>query len=129
MCINQNNTQLYTITSKNNLIIFELQTFKIIKEMEPEKIILQDLILSKKENQILAATDIGCIILYDSKNLTKLITLNGHSDKVNILQLSKDGKIFLSAGIDKTIIAWDAEKYEILFELKGHINSINTLII
>ncbi len=67
-------------------------------------------------------------------NENKLIkTLDGHGifsrsffDEVGItsLDLSKDGTLLLSGGMDRNVVIWDAETGEKVFVLEGHLDAI-----
>jgi WD40 repeat protein len=55
--------------------------------------------------------------------------LMGHSDKVNSVAFSPDGKLLASASSDKTIILWNAETGQPVGQpLAGHTNSINSVV-
>ena len=49
----------------------------------------------------------GEIVLWDLMKGDKLITLNGHTEKVEMLAFSPDGKTLVSTGQDGTILLWD----------------------
>jgi WD40 repeat protein len=56
-------------------------------------------------------------------------TLNGHSNAVSALVLSKDGKIFASGSHDNTIKLWQFETGQALLTLKGHTSFVRSLAI
>ncbi|MCU0537316.1 MAG: DnaJ domain-containing protein [Hydrococcus sp. Prado102] len=54
-------------------------------------------------------------------------TLMGHTHSVNAIAISKDGKLFASAGRDRTIKLWQLSTEQALFTLKGHSDSIRCI--
>ena len=49
----------------------------------------------------------GEIVLWDLMKGDKLTTLNGHTEKVEMLAFSPDGQTLVSTGQDGTILLWD----------------------
>ncbi|KAI3567766.1 hypothetical protein IWW34DRAFT_874750 [Fusarium oxysporum f. sp. albedinis] len=57
-----------------------------------------------------------------------LLTLEGHSDRVNSVVFSHDSRRVASASGDETIRIWNAEMGECERELKGHSNEVNSVV-
>ncbi|MCI0641914.1 MAG: protein kinase [Gemmataceae bacterium] len=62
----------------------------------------------------------GEIKLWDPATGTLLATLKGHSNSINALAFSLDGKFLASASSDKTVRVWDGESGKELATLAGH---------
>lgn len=54
-------------------------------------------------------------------------TLSGHSDKVNAVSLSPDGKFLASGSNDKSVIIWDLTAGTQLKKLTGHVWKVNSV--
>jgi len=56
-----------------------------------------------------------------------LSTLNSHSDRVNKVSFSPDGKIIASASYDKTVKLWKSADGTLFKTLEGHTNQVNSV--
>ena len=56
-----------------------------------------------------------------------LQTLEGHSDGVNLVAFSPDGKQVVSGSSDKTVRLWDAAIGVAVQTLEGHLDSVNSV--
>ncbi|MFM8004508.1 MAG: WD40 repeat domain-containing protein, partial [Dolichospermum sp.] len=56
-------------------------------------------------------------------------TIEGHSDSVDAIALTPDGKTVIAGSGDGTIKVWDLETGEIEFTLEGHNNSVNAIAV
>lgn len=58
---------------------------------------------------------------------TVLRSLSGHTDAVNSVELSPDGKMLASGSNDKTVIIWDLATGKALKVLKGHVWKVTSV--
>jgi WD40 repeat protein len=78
-------------------------------------------------NLIISATDQPQIKLWRSNSLED--TLTGHSERVNALAISHNGKILASSSRDKTIKIWDLDTKTCLAILPGDSGTVTDLVI
>ncbi len=72
--------------------------------------------------------DSNCVIkIWDANTGECLKNLEGHSDSVNSVAYSLDGKRIISGSNDKTIKIWDANTGECLQTLKGHLDRVESV--
>ena len=62
---------------------------------------------------------------YESKGLIQ--TLEGHSDSVEVLAFSPDGKLLASSSNDAVIKIWDVNSGDLVKTLEGHSDSVEVL--
>ncbi len=67
---------------------------------------------------------VNTVYEWDIQSQSIIHTMEGHSDEVEALTLSPDGKTIFSAGLDAVIIAWDRAEGTELYRLEGHENYI-----
>ena len=65
--------------------------------------------------------------LWDAETAAALQTLAGHSDWVNPVTFSSDGKQVVSGSHDKTLRLWDAETGAVLQTLADYSGSVNSV--
>ena len=58
--------------------------------------------------------------MWDADTGQEILTLKGHTDGVNSVAFSPDGKRLASAEHDNTVKVWDAATGQELLTLKGH---------
>ncbi|MBK9247363.1 MAG: WD40 repeat domain-containing protein [Ignavibacteria bacterium] len=79
---------------------------------------------STKSNSTLSASQ-NEIIIWNSIADEKLFTLNGHTSRINDIDLSSDGTRVVSGSMDKNAIIWEVATGKKLFTLVGHTYDIN----
>ena len=62
----------------------------------------------------------NCAKLFDTKSGRCLMTFSGHSDSVNSLFLSRDGKCLVTGSSDRTARLWDTATGRCLMVFSGH---------
>lgn len=72
------------------------------------------------DGRFLASGGHGPIKIWDSETYKEVKTFRGHSDIVNEIDFSSDGKILASVSDDGKLIIWDVEKAKALFKKTDH---------
>ena len=87
---------------------------------------LTDIAFSPDGNQLTVACSIG-IWLYNVRTGTEKAFLRGHTELVNSVAYSPDGKILASGSNDWTIRIWDVDKRKHIKTLEGHTGKVNSV--
>ncbi|MFM5942056.1 MAG: WD40 repeat domain-containing protein, partial [Dolichospermum sp.] len=57
------------------------------------------------------------------------LTFKGHSDSVNAITITPNGKTAISGSSDRTIKTWDLETGEVKMTLEGHSSYVNAIAV
>ncbi|MTJ14090.1 protein kinase [Anabaena sp. UHCC 0187] len=71
----------------------------------------------------------GNLKLWDVITGREIISLEGHSQSVNAVAITANGKILVSGSDDQTIKIWNLQTNQLIHTLKGHTDAIHSLAI
>lgn len=77
--------------------------------------------VSEESNLVVAVTGKERIFIYDYQTGSKVKELTGHVSGVNDACFTADGKLFATAGRDRSIIIWNAETFTIKTRLASNV--------
>jgi WD40 repeat protein len=66
----------------------------------------------------------GTVKIWDAEKGQQVLLLKAHTNAVNSVAFSPDGKRLATAGLDQTVKVWDADTGKQLLSLKGHRNIV-----
>ena len=78
-----------------------------------------DIAYSPDSTRLAVASSVG-IWIYDTSTYAEVTLFTGHTDQVNSVAFSPDGKKLISGGHDKTVRLWNVETGELLHTLEEH---------
>jgi len=81
---------------------------------------------STKDNTIIFSKDYT-IKLRDVETGKEIRTFSGHTDEINSVAFSPDGRQALSCSLDKTIKLWDVASGREIRTISGHISAVNSV--
>lgn len=81
---------------------------------------------SSDGTRLAVSSSIG-IWIYDANSFAEVALLIGHTDHVNSVAFSPDGKTLVSGGADSTVRLWDVQTGELLHTFEGHTNEVSSV--
>jgi serine/threonine protein kinase len=81
------------------------------------------------DSKTIASSGDRTIKLWNLATGKEIFALNGHSQRVNVVAISLDGKTLVSGSDDSTIKIWNLAKKEQIRTLYGHTDSVHALAI
>jgi WD40 repeat protein len=78
---------------------------------------------SPDSRRLLIGDQGGAIRFWDFTN-DQTLWLKGHTQSINALAISRDGKLIASASVDQTACVWDAATGKELYTLSGHVQGV-----
>lgn len=86
-------------------------------------------IATASNGQVVSASRDGSLMLWDIVNGGKLHTFTGHTDAVEAVAVTPDGRLVVSASTDKTLKVWDLVSGAELHTLSGHTDTVTVVAV
>jgi WD40 repeat protein len=109
------------------LKVWDLSTGRTLRMMGVRSSALQNSVrvVVSPRGELAVSTVDSMLKVWSLLNGRLLRTLNGHTNKVNAVVITPDGKRAVSASDDKTLKVWDLETGKVLRTLEGHSDEVN----
>lgn len=113
----------------NKIHIWNLQTKKLIRMIDPGKNGATSLAISPDGQHIYAANymEPGLVRIWNTKTGKLIRRINSHKTGITVLALSPDGKTLMTGSTDTTIKLWNTQTGQLMRTLGGHTKPINAI--
>ena len=108
------------------VVIWDIKSQKILHILKGGYYV-QGVAFSPKGDKIIAGGVDQKVNVWDVYSGNLVMSLKGHTGKINSVKYSPNGKFIVSASDDKTIICWDADNGSIQWQLRGPESEISSL--
>ncbi|MBP7800876.1 MAG: AAA family ATPase [Saprospiraceae bacterium] len=105
----------HIVTTAENETRFWYKNGKLIRA-QPSSVELMDIALSSVDTLAAVATNSGAIILYNDLGIV-IDTLRKHTDGINYISFSPDGRYLVSSSKDRTAAIWDMTSSSVIARL------------
>lgn len=110
LCVSNSNNLVYFGDFEGNIKYFNLKTnTKLVNLFGKSSSAIESLDISPDDNYLISGERAGTIKLWKRNNSLSgnlIQSIVGHTDWINCVNISKDGKFVVSAGGDQTIKVW-----------------------
>ncbi|MGE3920683.1 MAG: NACHT domain-containing protein, partial [Gammaproteobacteria bacterium] len=117
--------QLAFVGANGKLLIFD-QNLKILHTLTSVEKFTSPMAWSSDSSRIACVASNNSIQIW-SKITSKIIILNGHSDKINCLTWSPNGILLATGSQDKTVKIWDIHQVLCINTLNDHTNPVTAI--
>ncbi|TAF08940.1 MAG: serine/threonine protein kinase [Nostocales cyanobacterium] len=94
---------------------------------EPEKLVSS--VAITPDAKTIASSSNSMVKLWNIATGKEITALKGHTQNVNVVTISADGKYLVSGGDDKTIKVWNLNTKKLIYTLISHTDSVQDLAI
>jgi len=114
---------LATGSTDKKIRVWDLSSKNVVQSFDGASNVVMALAFSP-DSKILAATDQFIINLWNTRNGSRIASLNDHTDYVDSLTFSRNGAQLISASWDHTVKLWSPANGDLLETLAGHTDRV-----
>ena len=125
LCVSKDSKTIISGSKDKTLRVWGLDNNWNYRELEKQGFVFKRIHITPDGTRCIASgtTWKYSPFMWDMENYGLLKTLDGHTDYVNDIELSSDGKLLASASSDRSIRIWNIEDSSRFNTLTGHSNS------
>ncbi|MEO3706366.1 serine/threonine-protein kinase [Trichormus azollae] len=106
----------------------DIEKIALLKTISIENDLVSSIAISS-DNKTIASSGKNLIKLWNMNTYQQISVLNGHTQKVNVVAISPDGKTLVSASDDYTIKIWDLSTKKVIHTLNIHTDVVHAVAI
>jgi len=117
--------RMYATEDEGDLKLWDMATGKQMSTLKDMRML--EAVGFSPDGNLLATSADNSIRLWNIAGGQELRRFKGHTELIDILIFSRDGKMLASGGQDQTAILWDPRTGNLLVTLKGHTKAVTCI--
>ncbi len=128
IAISIDNALLVSGSYGGNIKVWDLETFKIIKDIQVDnQKTIWSVDISYGNKYIASGSSDNALRVWEFDNDDISYVLQGHENDITAITFTKDGSFLISASVDRTIKIWDFRNEKLVKTLEGHDSTVRDI--